>query len=195
MEAIDGAVVVRDILCGMGLQVSGGGHLTFSNRHEKVPVLIERDSPSIVATTLGLRHEDVFDARESVILETPPSDRRGRCGAVADRLGIAQIDQAIRLEVRMKDHVEKPTLTPDQDLRDSLDGRHAQDSVSDETEPAGPLRDQHVAPGEERHGPGGDQAVGYLDDPIIVVGRPKDRRLAQNGLYDGQKKPDGDEYF
>ena len=77
MEANDCAVVVRDILCGVGLQVSGGGRLRFSDRHEQVPLLIELEPSSVVArTTPGFRHEDVFDICESVILETPPGDRR-----------------------------------------------------------------------------------------------------------------------
>jgi hypothetical protein len=89
----------------------------------------------------------------------------------------------------MEDHIEKPTLTLRQHVRDSLDGLHSQDAVPHETEPAGPLRDQHVTPGEERHGPRGDQTVGYRYDPIVVVGGPEDRSLAQNGRYDGKKEP------
>jgi hypothetical protein len=195
METIDGAVVVRDILCGVGLQVSPGSHLTFSHRHEEVPIGIEREPPTVVArTTPGLGYKDVFDIREPVILEAPPRDRRGRPCAIAYRLGITQVDQSIRLEVRMKDYVEESTLALDQNLRDPLDGRHAQDPVSDETKPARLLRDQYVASGKERYGPGADQAVGYRDDPIVVVCRAEDRRLAQNGRSDGQKKPYGDEY-
>ena len=89
IETIDGAVVVRDILRGVGLQVSAGRDLTFTHRDEDVPVGIEREPRSeVTSPTPGLGNEDVFKVHEPVVHKTPPPQRGGRLAAVTDRLGI-----------------------------------------------------------------------------------------------------------
>ena len=86
----------------------------------------------------------------------------------------------------MRDHIQKPALSLGQDLGNPGHRIREQCTMPNYTESSGPLRYQHVAPGKKRDGPWVLEPVCHGDDAVVVVGRPVDRRLAENGRRNRQ---------
>src|SRR5688572_11182120 len=107
-----------------------------------------------MATSLGLRRENLLEVRQTVVFETSTHDGGRRLRASGVRLGKTEIDQAIRGEVRMHGDVQQPSLPLSEYLGNSLYRLRQQFPLANDPEPSGPFRYQNVATGKERHRPG-----------------------------------------
>ena len=184
-----GSVVIREVLCGVRRQVAHGRPLPISQRHEEVPVVIEREPPSPHRTAIGsvprrIRVKQLLDLRQPVAGESAARDRD-----VPQRIGpgpgVAEVEKTVRGEVRMKDDIAQAGLLESVHgsrpapkgayLGQSVHGIGQQLSVSDDAESARTLRYQQIALRREGHGKGADQAIGDFLDTEVVEG----------GLHDG----------
>jgi hypothetical protein len=116
MESIDGTVMVGDILGGVSLQISAGRHLSFSDRDEKEAVTVKGESRTVMSATSRHRLEDLFYVREAIVLEPTAHHRRGCLRTLRIWLGEAQVEKAVRSEIRMRYHVHESALSLGEDL-------------------------------------------------------------------------------
>src|SRR5690606_7023699 len=124
----------------------------------------EVDAP--VGPGVGL--EDLLDVREASALEAP-ADHRGRRPPVVAGLGVAQVDEAVLLEVRVDRDVQEPALAPGPDLGRTLDRLRIERAVTDDAQPARALGDEDLAARQERHPPGVLEPLDHGDDPERVL--------------------------
>ena len=121
--------------------------------------------------------KEFLDIRQPVILEPAPGDG-DRAQRIRPRLHVAEIEEPVRLEFRMKDRVAQSGLleaahgtgaAPEcPDRRQALHGIRKENAVSDDSKPTGPLRHEKVAFGREGHRERTHQAVGYRFHPEVV---------------------------
>jgi hypothetical protein len=147
--------------------------------------MIEDDASAVVSAAAGLRREDLLYIREPIVLEASAHDGRGRFRAVADRLGKAEVQKAVRLEIRMRKHVEESALPLSQDRGNTFYRVVQEVTVTHDAESAGPLRDQHVTVRQEGHGPRSHEPIRHRDELEVMKGGPVNRRLAVNRGYGG----------
>jgi hypothetical protein len=146
VEPDDRAVMVREVLCRMSLEVARRGRLPIPDRDEQVSVVIECEPRSVVAAAAAVGLEQLLDIAQAVVLE-PAAHDYGRRRAAAERLREAHVEQPVRREVGVGNHVEEAGLTV------RVDGGHAghrvgqEPSVPDDAEPPRLLGDQQVATG------------------------------------------------
>ncbi len=170
VDPVDRPVVVAAILRRMELEVTARRSLTVPDAEEDVALAVEDDARAVVAASPRVRHEDVLKAHQPVVLEAAPADRGRRAVTFGVRLGVAEVDQPVRREVRVRDHVEEPALALREHLGHSGHRIGQEPAVTHDTEPALALGHEHVAVRQERHGPGGHEPVGDRDDAVVVIG-------------------------
>ena len=176
----DLAVMVREILRRVRLEVPLGRNLPIAERQEQVAVLVERDLAAEVSAALRHRLEQLLDAGEPIVLEPAAHERGRRLLPVGARLRVGQVEQPVRGEVRMRHHLEKTTLARVEHLRHAVDGLRKELALPDDAQASGPLRDQHVAPGQKGDGPRLHQRLDDGDDAVVVM-RGSEQRVAGYG--------------
>ena len=174
-------VVVRQILRRVR-QIARRRPLAVAQRHEQVSVVVEDETSAPHRAPVGtvpecVRVEKFLDIREPVVLEPAPGDG-DRAQRVRPRLDVAEIEEAVRLELRVKDRVAQSRLLEAAhgtgaaakcpDRWQALDGVSQENPVADDSKPSGALGYEKVALGRERHRERTHQAVGHLFDPELV---------------------------
>ena len=153
-EPHNGARVASERLRRMAFQVPPGLRHPIADGQEQVPVAVEGDLCAVMSRggAPGVRLEDLLDCVETVSLE--PGAHQGGGVAIAFGLGVAQIDDAIDLEVRVHRDFLKPALAPDQGVGDAGQRLLEQSAVAHQAQFAGALREQHVAARQKSDAPG-----------------------------------------
>ena len=115
--------------------------------------------------------EQFLDIRQPVVLE-PAAGDGDRAERIRPRLHVAEVEEAVRREVRVKDRVAQSGLleaahgtgaaSERPDRRQPLHRISKESPVADDPEPAGTLRHEQVAFGREGHRERTHQAVGHL---------------------------------
>ena len=92
MQADDLAVVVRQILRRMRLEVAFGRHLPIAERQEQEPVPVERDLAAEMVAALRDGLEELLDVGQPIVLEaaadrgpSSPGCRRRRASSSSGR--------------------------------------------------------------------------------------------------------------
>ena len=162
------AVVVRGVLGGVRFQVAPGRRLPLSHADEDVAGSVEHDPGAVVSPAPGLGLEDLLYRGQLIVLKPAP-DHRGGGLLAPQRLGIADVEEAVRGEVRVGNHVQEPALAPGEHFGKPCHRLWEQTAVPDDPKSARPLRHQHVAAGEEGDGPGVHQALrhGFHAEAVI----------------------------
>ena len=83
------AMVIRQILRRVRLEVSLGWNLPISERQKEEAVLVERDLAAEVPAALGDRLEQLLHTRQPIVLEAAADEGGGRLLAVSARLRVA----------------------------------------------------------------------------------------------------------
>src|SRR5690606_28093112 len=109
VEADDGAVMIREILRGVLLEIAFGRNLAIAESEEQVAVLVEDNLSAVVAAPLRYGLEQLLDARQPIVLEAS-ADERGRGILAAKRLRITQVEPLVVREVRVRRHLQQPAL-------------------------------------------------------------------------------------
>ena len=187
MEAKRDPVMVRQVLRGVRRQIAPRARHAIAHRDEEVSVAVPGEAPPVVTAARRPRHEDVLDPGEPIVLEPPPDDRGRR--ALGQRPRVAQVQQAVGREIRVREHVEESALPPRHHLRHARHRIGQQRPVPHDAQASGAFGDQHVAVGQPRDGPGDIEAVGHGHRAKIVIGRPQD--FLGGGRARGERPPDG----
>src|SRR5690606_32615247 len=103
MQADRGAVVSSQALCRVLRKIPTRRCLAIAHRYEEVAVAIERQSRTVMTTTLApyARLEDLLHPGQPVVLEAGPDHRGCALGVVCARLGIADVQQPVGFELRV----------------------------------------------------------------------------------------------
>ena len=108
---------------------------------------------------LGLRDPDPLHVRERVVLEAAPGDHGADAVLVLGR--IAQVEQAIALEVRVQRHVQQAALAARPHVRHAVDVVAQERAVAHDAQPSRALGHQHVAVGKPGQRPRVAQVVDH----------------------------------
>ena len=112
-------------------------------------------------------------SRSRTSASAPPSSlarAQRRCAlAVADRLGVGEVDEVIVGEPRMEGDIHQTAVAVGPDRRHARNRLRVEHAVANDTEPAGPLGDQHAAVGKERDGPRMRESPGHDADADLVL--------------------------
>ena len=165
VQAHDHAVVGGEVLRRVGRQFGEPAtrrHLPVPGGDVEVAFRVECQARAVVVAARRAGDPDLLDVDERVVLQAPPHHARARSSAFA-RPGVAEVEQAIRLEIGVQGHVQQAALAPCDHLGHAPDGLIEERSVTHDAQPSRPLGDEHVSAGEPGEGPRIAQALDHGD--------------------------------
>ena len=188
MQAKHRSVVRGDVLRRMAGQVVARRYLTITHGDEEVAVAIKGQPRAVMAASLapGAGLEDLLHVVQTVVLEATADHRRGPLGVVRARLGVADIQQPVGLELGVRHHVKQAALASLPDRGQPRHGLVQQVSATNYPQPAGPLRNKHVAARQKGDGPRIHQPVNNRDHTEVVVHRAVNLVLGVKQLGGGR---------
>ena len=113
-----------------------------------------------------LRLEDLLYIVQAVALEPASNHGGGTLASIFVRLGEAEVEEPVGLEVRVEHHLQEPALALIADRRYAGDRLRLEHAITHDPETSRPLRHQHVASGEEGDGPWVLQTVHHGYDAV-----------------------------
>ena len=144
------AVMIRQILRGMRLELAFRRYLAVAERQEQVAVAVESDLAAEMVAPFRHRFEELLDARQRGAVEAAAYQCRRRLGVSCARLRKTQINQTVRREVGMRHDFEQSALRGVKHLRNAVHRLRHQLPLTQDAETSGPFGDQGVTAGKER---------------------------------------------
>ena len=154
------------------LELALRDELAVADADEEISVGVERELRAVVSGPLapGVRFEDFLDVVQRVVLETRSQEGSRALGIVRVALGVAQVDQAVGLEVGVHRDFLEAALSLVADRRQGADRIRQQFAVANDPEPSRPLGDEDVAIGQEGDAPRVLEPVGNdLDGEVVLL--------------------------
>jgi hypothetical protein len=100
------AMVVPEILGGVRFQVAPRRRLAISHGNEEKTFPVKRQAGSVMPVPLRHGFEDLLHVGQAIVLESATNHGRGGLFTPADWLRIAEVNQTVRGEVRVKGKVQ-----------------------------------------------------------------------------------------